>query len=165
MRWYSGTWTFGDKIPDTDSQCRPRGGSAPHPLPQENQAAAGIAWAPYLALGIIFRGPFSNMGDKVGVKLDPGTEGWLLARDVLPFSWSAAAGTACKSGAPYPKSDQGYHHTPQEEPRDSTSTPDKDNYNLPLKQNSLQTAPHRCCGRVVSLLIQCICLDLLGRSM
>ncbi|EGV92954.1 hypothetical protein I79_001101 [Cricetulus griseus] len=43
-------------------------------------------WAPYLALGIIVRGPFSDMGDRVGVKLDPGAEGRLLATGTLTFS-------------------------------------------------------------------------------
>lgn len=35
--------------------------------------------APYLVLDIICRGPFSDMGGKVGVKLDPGAEGRLWA--------------------------------------------------------------------------------------
>lgn len=57
----------------------------------------GRLWAqcaPYLVLDIIFRGPFSDMGGKDGVKLDPDAEGPLA----LPW---AAAGTACKSGATY----------------------------------------------------------------
>lgn len=104
------------------------------------------------------------MGDKVGVKLDPGTEGWLLARDALPFSWSAAAGTACKSGAPYSRSEQGYHHMLREGPRDSTSTPDKDNYNFPFKTElSADCLAHMLWQGCLSLLIERICLDLLEK--
>lgn len=52
---------------------------------------------------IIFRGPFSDMGDKVGVKLDPGAEGRLWVGGTLALFWPAAAaaagaGTASKSG-------------------------------------------------------------------
>lgn len=73
-------------------------------------------WAPYLVLDIIFRGPFSHIGGKVGVKLDPGAEGWLWARGrgMLASAWpapaaAAAPGTACKSGATYQESAQEYH--------------------------------------------------------
>lgn len=67
-------------------------------------------WTPYLVLGVIFRGPFSDMGGKAGVKLDPGAEGLLLAGDMVAFSWPAAAGPACKSGAIYHSSERDYHY-------------------------------------------------------
>lgn len=73
-------------------------------------------WAPYLVLDIIFRGPFSHIGGKVGVKLDPGAEGrlWARGRGMLASVWpapaaAAAPGTACKSGATYQESAQEYH--------------------------------------------------------
>lgn len=75
-------------------------------------------WAPYLVLDIIFRGPFSDIGGKVGVKLDPGAEGrlWARGRGMLASAWpapaaavAAAPGTACKSGATYQESEQEYH--------------------------------------------------------
>lgn len=67
-------------------------------------------WAPYLVLDIIFRGPFSDMGGKFGVKLDPGAEGQLWVGGTLALFWpAAAAGTASKSGATCHKSEQEYH--------------------------------------------------------
>lgn len=128
-------------------QFRP-GGNVEMPVRMPRLGLLLAQWAPYLELDIIFRGPFSDIGGKVGVKLDPGAEGrlWAGGRGMLASSRpapaaaaaAAAPGTACKSGATYQESEQEYHCLLEEGHRQSTTA-------------NAQGQPHRCQGRLLAL--------------